>query len=136
MKLKLVRAESVENTTFGRLYVNGVFQCYTLEDQDRRLEDGGKKEYGKTAIPRGEYKIVIDYSQRFKQEMPRLLDVPQFEGVRIHPGNTHIDTHGCILVGTTYSGTRLLNSRVAYKSLLSRLDVAYTKGEEITIEVE
>lgn len=135
MNLILTRAESTGDSTFGRLYINGQFFCYTLEDMDRKLESGGAKIYGKTAIPRGEYEVVIDYSQRFKQEMPRLLDVPQFEGIRIHPGNTHEDTHGCILVGTTRTGTKLLNSRVAYQGLMNRLDSAYSKGEPINITV-
>ena len=77
-----------EKSTIGKLVVDDTFFCYTLEDKDRYLEtnpDG--KVYGETAIPRGKYQVVIDYSQRFKRELPRLLHVPGFEGVRIHPGN-------------------------------------------------
>ena len=106
MKLLLLRDHFTNSTTLGKLYVNGIFQCYTLEDKDRELEKGNEKLYGETAIPRGSYQVIIDYSNRFKRELPRLKDVPQFEGIRIHPGNTHEDTHGCILVGSGTSGDK------------------------------
>lgn len=135
MKLKLVREVLGESTTHGKLYVDGVFECYTLEDKDRFLESGGTKEYGKTAIPLGEYEVVIDFSNRFKTELPRLLNVPQFEGIRIHPGNTHEDTHGCILVGSTRSGDSVLNSRTTFRKLMTRMESAYARGETISIMV-
>ena len=87
MNIVVIRDPSTDVSTLGKVYVNGLFQCYSLEDVDRRLEDGGTKIPGETAIPRGVYKVVIDWSNRFKKEMMHVLDVPGFEGVRIHTGN-------------------------------------------------
>jgi hypothetical protein len=135
MKLLLERTTYTDNSTIGKLYINGVFQCFTLEDKDRNLEQQGEKVYGETAIPRGKYDVVITYSKRFRTELPLLVDVPQFEGIRIHPGNFSGDTEGCILVGSGTAPDRLFNSRAAFNALFQRLEVAYAKGEEITIEV-
>ena len=89
MYLQLVREAFTEDATEGKLYVNGTFECYTLEDTDRKLEgtDGSAKQYGKTAIPRGVYNMKLSMSYRFKQVMPELMNVPFFEGIRIHKGN-------------------------------------------------
>ena len=136
MELKLVRDQLSPTFTHGKLYVNGVFQCYTLEDADRRLEAGGKKAYGKTAIPLGKYPVVVNRSPRFKVDMPLLVDVPQFTGIRIHPGNTAEHTEGCILVGELRSKASIGNSRVAYEKLFVILREAYLREEEITIVIE
>ena len=135
MKLLLERTTYTDNSTIGKLYINGVFQCFTLEDKDRNLEQQGEKVYGETAIPRGKYDVVITYSKRFRTELPLLVDVPQFEGIRIHPGNFSGDTEGCILVGSGTAPDRLFKSRAAFNALFQRLELAYAKGEEITIEV-
>jgi len=113
-----------------------VYECYTLEDKDRFLEEGGEKIYGETAIPRGLYQVVIDQSQRFRRLLPRLLDVPHFEGIRIHAGNTDADTQGCILVGTVRGDERVVNSRVAFDKLFAKLQRAYDDGDQIVIEVK
>lgn len=137
MKMQIVRDSFSETTTLGRLFIDGKFECHTLEDKDRKLENGGDKVYGKTAIPRGVYKVVIDYSNRFKRRLPRLLNVQQFEGIRIHPGNTHVDTHGCPLVGRLrINGNSVGYSRVAFDDLFKKLEAAQDRGEEITIEVK
>lgn len=136
MRLLLERRDFAATRTIGTLFIDSVFFCYTLEDCDRKLEDGGKKIDGETCIPRGSYQVIIDYSNRFKCEMPHVLDVPQFDGIRIHPGNTSEDTHGCILVGTATTTDRLLNSRAAYMALMSKMETAYNKGEEIWIEIK
>jgi hypothetical protein len=94
--------------TIGKMYIDGIDTCYTLEDVVRE-----EKIYGETAIPTGTYKVIINFSNRFQQLMPLLLDVPEFEGVRIHPGNTDKDTHGCILVGTGFTKTSVTNSVMA-----------------------
>lgn len=135
MNLLLRRYEFKGVATFGKLYVDGSYECETLEDQDRKLEDGGVKVYGETCIPRGKYLVVIDYSQRFKVDLPRLLNVPGFEGIRIHPGNTVTDTHGCILVGRVRTGGQIQNSRSAFNALFAKLDAAYDEGEEIELEI-
>ena len=136
MKLLLERVTYTDKSTIGKLYINGMFQCFTLEDKDRQLEqDISKKVYGESAIPRGKYQVVITYSKRFRTELPLLVDVKGFEGIRIHPGNFAGDTEGCVLVGSGTAPDRLFNSRAAFSALFQRLEVAYSKGEEITIEV-
>ena len=135
MKLLLHRQIFSDKSSVGTLYVNGLKECHTLEDRDRHLEDGGEKVYGETAIPRNTYKVVITYSNRFKQPMPLLVDVPGFEGIRIHPGNTDQNTEGCILVGVGIGQDRLYNSRQAYERLFNKLEAAEALGEEITIEI-
>ena len=135
MKLILHRQTFSDKSSVGTLYVNGLKECHTLEDRDRHLEEGGEKVYGETAIPRNTYKVVITYSNRFKKPMPLLVDVPQFEGVRIHPGNTAEDTHGCILVGVGIGQDILYNSRQAYEKLFNKIEAAESLGEEIEIEI-
>ena len=135
MKLLLVREPSGDSCTHGKLYVNGVFECFTLEDKDRKLEAGGEKIYGQTAIPRGSYKIIINFSQRFKRDLPLLLNVAGFSGVRIHAGNTSEDTEGCILVGSSRGDQRVNNSRVAFNKLFDQLDEAYAANEAISLEI-
>lgn len=136
MRLTLVRDTPGDRCTHGKLYVDNVFECYTLEDKDRFLENGGEKIYGQTAIPRGLYQVVIDQSQRFRRFLPRLLDVPQFEGIRIHSGNTDADTQGCILVGTVRGDQRVLNSRAAFDKLFTKLQKSFDDGDQIVIEVK
>lgn len=137
MNILLQRRDFTAKSTIGVLYVDGVFQCYTLEDADRKLEEGGVKIPGKTAIPRGKYRIIIDWSNRFKRELPRLLDVPNYVGVRIHPGNGPEDTEGCILPGTGIPARQdwLLNSRAAFDALFNKIEAALELGEEVWIEV-
>jgi Family of unknown function (DUF5675) len=135
MKLLLIREPSGEKCTHGKLYVNGVFECFTLEDVDRKLEQGGEKIYGRTAIPRGSYKVIINFSQRFKRDLPLVLNVPGFTGIRIHAGNTAEDTEGCVLVGSSRGDQRVNNSRVAFNKLFDQLDEAYAANESITLEV-
>lgn len=138
MYLFLQRDTLFESCTFGILYVDDVEECQTLEDTDRELEiNPSGKIRGQTAIPRGTYNLIIDYSSRFKQEMPHILDVPGFEGIRIHPGNTKEDTEGCILVGMQrdLEGKRVLKSRVAYNNLFKKLAFAFESGDDIYFRV-
>lgn len=135
MKLTLKRFEFTDKSTIGQLDC-GPLHCYTLEDKDRKLEDNPDgKVYGKTAIPRGTYKVIIDWSNRFKRDMPRLLDVPGFTGIRIHAGNTHEDTEGCILVGSSYKTDFVGNSRATYDKLFHVIEDALDCGNEVEIEV-
>lgn len=126
MELLLKRLHKTSNSTIGELYVNGVFQCYTLEDVERVV-----KIKNETAIPKGKYKVVITYSNRFKRDLPLLLNVPNFEGVRIHSGNTNHDTEGCILVGLTRSKDFIGNSRKAFAKLFDKLK----KEKEINLTI-
>lgn len=122
MKLVLVREPSTLDATFGVLFVDGRFECFTLEDV---LRDGPKV-HGATAIPAGRYKVIVTMSPRFRRRLPLLLLVPGFEGVRIHPGNHPRETEGCILVGLRRSvaTSEVLESRLAFTPLLAKLEAA------------
>lgn len=131
MILNLIRKEFTDKSTIGDLYIDGTFFCYTLEDIVRDLKDlnndgdfddvGEGKVYGKTAIPYGEYNVVLSMSNRFKKVLPEVLNVPGYSGVRIHAGNTDKDTHGCPLVGMTKSKDFIGMSRIAMNKLMQRL---------------
>lgn len=130
MELTLDRILMGERRTIGRLFVDGERLCYTLEDQVRK---DGAKIYGETAIPEGRYQIVMTYSPRFKMVLPLLMDVPGFEGIRIHSGNTERDTEGCILVGYNLEGNFITSSRLALAALIDKLRlpawITITNGE-------
>ena len=118
MLIEVKRFEFKDTHTVGKLYLDGIYECFTLEDAVRN----GTKIIGKTAIPIGTYKVIIDASTRFKQDMPHILDVPDFTGVRIHAGNTSADTDGCILLGSTWAGKDFIgNSKIAYKKFFNKL---------------
>lgn len=117
MKLTLRRHASGLTCTIGDLYVEGVWFSNSLEDIVRP-----EKIAGETAIPAGTYKIVVTESPRFGKPLPLLIDVPNFEGVRIHAGNTDKDTEGCILVGHWNGGEFISNSRAALILLMEKLD--------------
>ncbi len=136
MKARVERAECTYTSSIGRMYIDNAFFCYTLEDKDRNLETNPEgKVYGKSAIPRGTYQVIVDYSQRFKKLMPRLIDVPGFSGVRIHPGNYAADTDGCILVGIGTGRDVLFNSRAAYEKMMQKFEAALDRGETIELEI-
>jgi hypothetical protein len=94
MELKLIREIFTPTETLGSMFVDGVFFCYTLEDAIRPT-----KIKHETAIWKGNYRVILSISNRFKRLMPEVLNVSGFEGIRIHGGNTHLDSSGCILVG-------------------------------------
>lgn len=131
MELVLRRETFTDQSTIGTLDLNGVFDCYTLEDRVRY----GPKVPGKTAIPLGRYEVIISWSQRFQKPMPLLLNVPGFEGIRIHSGNTAADTEGCILVGKTEGVDVVGQSRVAFQALFAKLKAA-AKKEKMFLSIE
>jgi len=134
MKLKLNRIQFTEKSTIGELWVDDEPDrfCFTLEDVAR---EAGVKVAGQTAIPAGQYEVVINWSQRFKRPMPLLLNVPNFEGVRIHSGNTAADTEGCILVGFNRAPDFVGNSRQAFDTLFATMQRALQQEEKITIDI-
>lgn len=134
MKLRVERLWKKPAYTVGRLFVDGKFFCNTLEDTVRDLGNE-KKVYGKTAIPYGEYKVVYNWSPKFGRNLPRLLNVPAFEGILIHPGNTADDSAGCILVGRNTEVGRLTESRYTSDKLNVLIEDAQRRGESITIEI-
>lgn len=130
MKLSLKRKQGQTGFTDGILRIDGFRFCETLEDQERPV-----KIYGATAIPKGTYKVIITYSNRFKRKMPLLLNVPNFEGIRIHSGNTASDSSGCILVGEYLTDGYVKNSRITYNKLYPRIKATLDAGKEVTIEI-
>ena len=135
MNILLLRKEFTEKSTIGELFINGNFECFTLEDKDRNLESGGIKVYSKSAIPRGKYEVIISFSNRFKQYMPLLVNVPQFQGIRIHTGNKAENTEGCLLLGKTKSKDFIGLSKEAYSAFLAKLKKV-EKNEKIFIEIK
>lgn len=142
MKLKLKRRFFAEEYTIGTLSIDGVQFCDTLEDKNRDhnkdgdLNDPGEgKVYAKTAIPFGTYKVIVNRSPKFKRDLPRLLDVPHFEGILIHRGNTAKDSAGCILVGENKVKGQVINSTQYENELVKRLKSAIKRGEEVEIEI-
>lgn len=128
MHITIIRDTYTSISTIGRLFIDGVEFCYTLEDIVR---GEGIKVYGETAIPEGEYSMTMSYSNRFKELMPLLYNKPDltvkdnkgvsFSGIRIHSGNKAVNTHGCVLLGATKSKDFVGNSKKTYKEFLKLL---------------
>lgn len=128
--------------TVGRLYIDNKYICDTMEDKDRGLtqdmplaEIKKKKVYSQTAIPTGTYKVVVSNSPKFKRNLPRLLNVPGYDGILIHRGNTHNDSAGCILVGENKLVGKVINSTKYEKLITELLTAAQNRNEEITITI-
>lgn len=154
MKLTLKRIAKRDTYTIGRLYINGEYFCDTLEDKDRGLKQSmslseikAKKVYGKTAIPAGEYEITLHiispkYSKKpwfvkfCGAKMPRILNIPGYDGVLIHEGNSDKDTCGCVLVGKNTAVGKVLESKNTFAKLYPILKAASDKGERITINIK
>ena len=137
--LTLKRDTYTSKTTIGKLYVNDLFICDTLEDvcrdinKDGDLKDSGEsKIYGETAIPSGIYKVIINMSPRFKKFFPRVEGVEGYSGVLIHSGNWAKDTYGCILTGTR--GVDCLLGGTSMKAL-AKLMQELTKYTEYQIVI-
>jgi len=131
MELELIRKNRTNISTIGELTIDGVFECFILEDKDRGLRKDmpvseliTKKVKAKTAIPEGRYEVVINFSNRFKKLLPLLLDVPAYAGIRIHPGNTAADTEGCLLPGINKGIDKVTSSRVAFNALFGKMKAA------------
>lgn len=126
MQITIKRLYKTNTSTIGELFIDGIFECFTLEDVERPV-----KIKNETAIPKGTYKVIINQSNRFKRLLPLLLNVPNFEGIRIHSGNSNHDTEGCILVGQTRSKNYIGQSRKAFNKLFKKMQAA--KNITITI---
>lgn len=140
MRLTLKRIANKKNYCIGRLYINGKYFCDTLEDVDRGLDDSMTEEdikemkiKGETAIPTGIYTVLLTYSPKYKRVMPLVNNVKGYSGIRIHSGNTHKDTEGCLLVGKNTKVGMVTDSRNTFEALFKRLQ---QKGSnKITIEI-
>lgn len=141
MNIQVIRKTFTDRSTIGEMFIDGAFFCYTLEDvvrdknNDGDLQDKGEqKVYGKTAIPKGKYEVIINYSERFKKQMPLLLNVKGFDGIRIHTGNSDSDTHGCLLLGKSKSKDFIGLSNLAYNEFMATLKKV-SKTEKIFIQI-
>lgn len=130
MKFILHRDILRPDLTLGKLSLGGLFICYSVEDAVRDVKIAGN-----TCIPAGTYKVIINMSNRFKRLMPLLLDVPQFQGVRIHAGNSAADTEGCIILGAFRTDTGVAKSKDAVIHVQEMIRAALDRGEEVTIEI-
>jgi hypothetical protein len=138
VRLRLERNPTGVSCTIGELFVNGVSFCATLEDPIREkpgIPVSKWKVAGDTAIPAGTYKVEITYSPRFKCDLPLLLGVPGFEGIRIHAGNTDADTEGCLLVGIWRGGEVIHESRKSLEALMDVLEAGSQDGRPIELEI-
>ena len=130
MKLKLIRDTFTDKSTIGKLYIDDVYFCETLEDVVRAI-----KIPNETAIYNGIYEVIIDPSDRFKRLMPHILNVPHFTGVRIHWGNTCKDTDGCVLIGFKRSLDTISESKLAFDAFFPRLIEGLNQGK-VFIEID
>lgn len=135
MNIKVERRYFADTYTIGTMYINGVWFCDTLEDKYRDLSKEGKVA-GQTAIPYGTYGVIVNYSPKFKRDLPRLQNVPYFDGILIHRGNTPADTSGCILVGENKVKGQVVNSTKYETALTDLLKKTQAGGEPITITIE
>ena len=142
MELELTRSTKTNKSSIGELAIDGVFECFILEDKDRGLRQGmpvselmALKIKKETAIPTGRYEIVVSFSDRFQKMLPLLLDVPAYEGIRIHPGNTDTNTEGCLLPGKAKSANAVGSSRIAFTALFDKIKAALQR-EKIFITVK
>ena len=153
MKLKVERRWPKATYTIGRLYIDGIYYCDTLEDRDRGLKQtdpptyiSSRKVAGETAIPKGTYGVAMNvtspkyagvawYYNFCRGQMPRLLAVPGFDGILIHPGSDALSTRGCLLVGKNTKVGKLTESKACFQEVYKLMKAAADKGEKISIEI-
>lgn len=137
MEITLQRGKNQKDHCPGILTI-GQQQFYTCEDLVREIEGRPVSEwkiYGKTAIPRGRYKVLITMSQRFGKKLPYLMDVPGFTGIRIHSGSYAEHTEGCILPGLTRLPTGVGRSRDAMAIIQPMIQKVLDAGEEVWLTI-
>lgn len=140
MNLKVIRYNNQGDFTQGLLTIDGKFQCYTLEDETRV-----QKVWGETCIPLGRYKVQLRKEGKFHDQyknkfamfhkgMLHVTNVPGFEYILIHIGNTDDDTAGCLLVGRSTSENSIAESTIAYEAMYKKVIAAFDRGEDVWIE--
>lgn len=137
MKLVLKRTKKTSTYTEGKLFIDGIYYCDTIEDVERQLNSAADKVYAQTAIPAGQYPVHVTYSPRFGRTMPAVENVPYFTGIRIHSGTTERSSAGCIIVGKKSSDGHLDGSTTKQiaEDLRSKLIKAQESGKEISINI-
>ena len=153
MRIRVERRWKKDTYTIGVLFVDGVRFCETLEDKDRGLKQTdslsyikSRKIYQETAIPTGVYEIAMDitspkysasswYKKLCQGKVPRLVNVPGWEGVLRHTGNNALQTAGCLLTGRNTKVGQLTESRATFEKLYKKMKAAYDRGEKISIEI-
>lgn len=155
MELTLKRIALRSEYTIGKLYVDGEYVCDTIEDTVRDLDKDGKfangevKIPGKTAIPYGRYEITMkvkspkysnfskySWAKKYDGYLPRLLNVPHFDGVLIHVGNSALDSEACVLVGENKVVGKVINSVNTFSRLMDDYLVpAKKRNENIVITI-
>lgn len=143
MEIRVKRIARKDGYTIGRMSLNEEYFCDTLEDTDRGLNSAmsvdeilSKKRKGITAIPTGEYDVILTFSPKFKRVLPLLLNVKGYEYIRIHHGNFPSSTDGCLLVGENKIKGQIVNSRATLEKLMSVLLECEKKKEKVTITIE
>lgn len=131
MKIRLLRSVLWRDVTLGQLYIDGRYVCDTMEHPART-----EKILRITGIPYGTYEVVVNWSPKFKRRLPLIKNVPDFEGIRIHRGNTLRDTTGCILVGEYQPNFGLIHSIAAEVAVTKMIEDAQRRGEGIILEIE
>ena len=141
MQITLKRPKQADSSfTIGELSIDGVFFSHVMEDRDRGLHKTDTLQYieavkvkHETAIPYGEYQVVMSFSNKFQVYLPELLDVPGFSGIRIHAGNSEVDSSGCLLPGVK-SGNKVVQSRITTSSLITQIKKR-SKTEKVFINI-
>lgn len=143
MEIRVKRIARKDGYTIGQMSLNNEYFCDTLEDTDRGLNSAmsvdeilSKKRKGITAIPTGEYDVILTFSPKFKRVLPLLLNVKGYEYIRIHHGNFPSSTDGCLLVGENKIKGQIVNSRATLEKLMSVLLECEKKKEKVTITIE
>ena len=135
VKFTIIRDAFFPTCTLGRLFVDGSLYGYTCEDTDRKLEEGGQKIAGQTAIPRGLYRLTATMSNRFQRLMPLIQGVPGFEGIRIHAGNGASDSSGCPILGAIRTANGVRNCAQVNADLLELITSLEEQGDVAWIEI-
>lgn len=138
MKITIERLYKKDTYTIGKIYIDGVYFCDSLEDKDRKLDSSmsledilAKKVYGETAIPYGTYEAEVTYSPKFKRDLLLIKNVKGFEGIRVHAGNFSSNSMGCILCGKNTHVGMLSESKKTLEAFMKRIE-----GEkDITVEI-
>lgn len=142
MKIDLVRTLFTNKSTIGDFIINDSWYAFSLEDKDRQWQADGSilpwkpslKIPKETAIPYGQYEVIINFSNKFQRDMPLLLNVPDYIGIRIHNGSYADHTDGCPLIGFNREADMIYNSKSAFNSFMPILRAALKK-EKVWIRI-